>query len=404
MQTWKTQQRAFVAALATLTLALAGCSKDDGGQAKASGKGEGDKKAGGAAAAEASSGPADEIPDGMLGAFAALPTDMAGDAKLTDERVALGHMLYFDERLSANGNQSCNSCHQLGNFGVDNEPTSPGSAGKRGDRNSPSTFNAAGHIAQFWDGRAANVEEQAKGPILNPIEMGMKDAAAVEALLASIPGYVEAFKKAFPEDESPVTFDHFAAAVGAFERKLVTPSRWDQYLAGDKDALTVEEKKGFQHFVSTGCTACHNGAYVGASLYQKLGLIKPWPHQEDQGRFKVTKKDSDKMMFKVPSLRNVAKTGPYFHDGKTASLDEAVKLMARHQLGKELDDKTTAGIVAWLGALTGDPKKTLGKLVDKPELPALPEGSPSAPDAPGAAPAKGDEKTTGEAPATTQPS
>jgi len=296
-----------------------------------------------------------EVDPVRLLAFQPLPANMdSPDNPSTPDKVALGRQLYFDKRLSKGQDISCNSCHRLDGFGVDNEKTSPGHQGQRGGRNSPTVFNAALHIAQFWDGRAATVEEQAKGPVLNPVEMAMPDAKTIEKMLASIPEYVEAFKKAFPDDKKPVTFDHAAQAIGAFERKLVTPGRWDKFLAGDKSALTDAEKTGFNTFMEVGCMACHMGAGVGGGLYQKLGLVVPWPDQKDLGRFEVTKNEADKMFFKVPSLRNITKTAPYFHDGSVATLPEAVRLMAKHQLGKDLSDKDTASIVAWLGALTGE--------------------------------------------------
>lgn len=306
------------------------------------------------------------------GAFAALPEHYKRDDQ-TKEQEDLGRMLYYDARLSKNHDISCNSCHQLDNFGVDAEPTSPGHKKQRGDRNSPTVYNAAGHLAQFWDGRAKDVEEQAKGPVLNPVEMAMAGEEQVVSVLKSIPGYEEPFKKAFPDAEDPINYDNMAKAIGAFERNLVTPSRWDKFLAGDDKALTEDELKGFNLFASTGCTSCHNGALVGGTSYQKLGAIKPWPNTEDQGRFAVTKKEEDKMSFKVPSLRNITKTGPYFHDGKTESLEEAVKMMATHQLGAELKEDEVKLIVAWLDTLTGEvPKDYIAK-------PELPESGPKTP-------------------------
>lgn len=290
-----------------------------------------------------------------LALFAALPADMgSGQNPSTPEKIALGRMLYFDARLSKSGQISCNSCHGLDTFGVDGQPTSPGHDGQRGGRNSPTVYNAAAHVAQFWDGRAADVEAQAKGPILNPIEMAMPDEATVVATLKGIPAYVDAFKAAFPGEADPVTYDNLARAIGAFERGLVTPSRWDKLLAGDDTALTDEEKQGFVDFVDAGCASCHNGALVGGAMYMKLGLVNPWPNLADDGRFAVTQAETDKGVFKVPSLRNIAKTGPYFHDGSVATLEDAVKKMGHHQVGKELSDAQVASIVTWLGTLTGE--------------------------------------------------
>jgi cytochrome c peroxidase len=317
-----------------------------------------------------------EIDPIKLAAFQPLPADFASaDNPSTDDKVKLGHMLYFENRLSKSQQISCNSCHGLATFGVDNKKTSEGHKGQLGGRNSPSVYNAAGHFAQFWDGRAATVEEQAKGPVLNPGEMAMPDAKKVEAVLASMPEYVEAFKKAFPDDKKPLSFDNMAKAIGAFERKLVTPGRWDKFLAGDKAALTDAEKAGFNKFMDSGCMACHMGPNLGGMMYQKLGLVIPWPDQKDQGRFEVTKKDEDKMMFKVPSLRNIAKTAPYYHDGSVATLPEAVKTMAKHQLGRDLSDDDVKSIATFLEALTGEIPAQYAKA---PALPASTAKTPKA--------------------------
>ncbi|MFH0954431.1 MAG: cytochrome c peroxidase, partial [Verrucomicrobiota bacterium] len=221
------------------------------------------------------------------------------------------------------------------------------------DRNSPSVYNAAGHFVQFWDGRAADVEEQAKGPVLNPVEMAMASEKIVVATLESMPEYVDAFKKAFPNDPRPVTYDNMAKAIGAFERRLMTPSRWDAFLKGDQTALTPEERMGFNLFTEAGCQTCHAGAFMGGSSYQRLGAVKPYPRAEDPGRFKVTQQESDRFVFKVPSLRNVEKTGPYFHDGRVASLETAVREMAEYQLGRNLSEQEVGRIVAFLRVLTG---------------------------------------------------
>lgn len=285
-------------------------------------------------------------------AFAPLP-EVAASAEnpITPQKVALGRRLYLDTRLSKDETISCNSCHNLKTFGVDNEPTSPGHKGQRGGRNSPSSFNAALHATQFWDGRAATVEKQALGPILNPGEMAMPSEAAVIERLKKDKTYPAEFAAAFPAEKDPLSYANVGNAIGAFERTLITPSRLDDFLKGDDKALTPEEKKGAQLFVQTGCTACHNGAGVGGMMFQKLGLVKPYP-TTDMGRFEVTKNDADKMMFKVPSLRNVAKTGPYFHDGSVKTLAEAVSKMAEYQLGRQLTAEQVNEIVIFLNALT----------------------------------------------------
>jgi cytochrome c peroxidase len=289
------------------------------------------------------------------------------DNPVTEEKVQLGRKLFHDTRLSLTRKNSCNSCHNLETYGVDNQQFSTGDAGGKGGRNSPSVFNAAVHISQFWDGRAKDVEEQAKGPVLNPVEMAMPDAEYVIKVLKSIPGYVDEFAKAFPADKDPISYDNFGKAVGAFERKLMTPSRIDTYLKGDESALTADELGGLNEFLGAGCATCHNGPAIGGQLYQKLGLVKPWPELKDTGRHEVTKKESDKYLFKVPSLRNTAKTGPYLHDGSIKDLKKLTAMMAEHQLGRTLDEKQVESIVTFLKTLTGELPKDL---IAKPELPA----------------------------------
>jgi cytochrome c peroxidase len=308
-----------------------------------------------------------EVDQVKLAMFKPLPASTASASNpANDAKIELGRMLYYDARLSKGQDVSCNTCHQLDKYGVDGEPVSDGFAHQKGTRNSPTVYNAAGHIAQFWDGRAPTVEEQAKGPMLNPVEMAMPDAQHVGEVLKSIPGYVPLFRNAFPEDKDPVTLNNAALAIGAFERNLVTPSRWDKFLEGDKSALTDAEKAGFLKFSEAGCGACHMGTLVGGTMFQKAGLVEPWPDQADSGRYAVTKNEADRMVFKVPSLRNVAETAPYFHDGKTANLGAAVRTMAECQLGTKLTDQDVASIVTWLKSLTGEVPKDY---IAKPELP-----------------------------------
>jgi cytochrome c peroxidase len=302
----------------------------------------------------ASAAPEAALDPATLTMFAQLPEEMPSDENaITDEKVNLGRMLYYETRVSRNHDISCNSCHKLDAFGVDGQDFSIGHKKQKGGRNSPTVYNAAGHLAQFWDGRAPNVEKQAEGPILNPVEMAMPDDTSVLAVLASMPEYVEAFKEAFPDEKQSLTYTNFGKAIGAFERKLVTPSRWDQFLGGDKSALSAAEQKGVQTFMAAGCTACHAGAYLGGTMFQKVGTVKPWPNQKDLGRFDATKQDADKLSFKVPSLRNVAKTAPYFHDASAKTLPKAVSMMAEHQLGKTLKPDEVSSIVSFLEALTG---------------------------------------------------
>lgn len=285
--------------------------------------------------------------------FAPLPAEAPRpDDPISDAQIELGRRLYYENRISKSQEFSCNSCHLLDRFGADGQATSGGHKGQRGGRNSPTTLNAAFHVAQFWDGRAATVEEQAKGPVLNPIEMAMPSPEKVLEVLNSIPEYGPLFAKAFPGDPSPVSYDNFGRAVGAFERRLVTPGRFDAFLGGKLDALTDAEVAGLETFVQTGCPTCHAGATVGGLMFQKIGLVHPY-ETKDLGRYEATKKDADKYFFKVPSLRNVAETGPYFHDGSVATLDEAIRLMAWHQLGKKLDPAQITSIATFLKSLTG---------------------------------------------------
>jgi cytochrome c peroxidase len=225
------------------------------------------------AASATLAGPLEEQARGL---FKPLPKRFESKGNpVTAEKVELGKLLFFDVRLSKNHDVSCNSCHDLARYGVDGQPFSTGHKKQLGGRNSPSVYNAGDHLAQFWDGRAASLEDQAKGPVLNPVEMAMPNGDAVVATVASVPGYAPLFAKAFPGLAQPITFDNVAKAIGAFERTLVTPSRFDRYLSGDDAALSAPEKAGLQTFISAGCTACHNGEGVGGSMFQRLGLVEP---------------------------------------------------------------------------------------------------------------------------------
>lgn len=279
---------------------------------------------------------------------------------ITDKKVALGKMLFFDKQLSKDNTISCNSCHNLAAYGVDNLQFSPGNDdGSLGGRNSPSVYNAAFHLAQFWDGRAVDVEEQAGMPILNPVEMAIPSEEFLVARLLKDAAYQKLFAEAFSDDAEPLTYSNIENAIGAFERTLITPSRFDDYIAGNSAVLTNQEKKGLETFISVGCITCHAGNLLGGTMYQKFGLVgNYWEHTGseniDEGRFEVTQKESDKYVFKVASLRNIEKTGPYFHDGSVADLNEAVRIMGKLQLNKELDYKETAAITAFLKTLTGE--------------------------------------------------
>lgn len=313
------------------------------------------------------------VPPKHAAFFKVLP-DLAESPKhpSTKEKVDLGRMLYYEKRLSKNHDISCNSCHALDDYGTDRLPTSTGHKGQKGGRNAPTVYNAALHIAQFWDGREPDVEAQAGGPVLNPIEMAMPSKEAVVAVLKSMDGYVTLFKGAFPDDSDPVTYTNMQEAIGAFERYLLVWSDFDSYLGGEVDALSDAQKAGLDLFVSTGCTTCHNGVGVGGGMYMKLGLVNPY-ETTDIGRAEVTKSDADKYVFKVPSLRNVGETAPYFHDGSVETLEESIKLMAHHQLGKALTDEEVGGIKTFLLALTGP------VALDFIAMPELPESGPNTP-------------------------
>lgn len=291
------------------------------------------------------------ISQAELSSFSALPENYFKEgAAPSQELISLGESLFNEKLLSADADVSCASCHTLGTGGVDGKQFSDGHRGAKTGRNSPTVFNAAGHTAQFWDGRAPDVESQALGPILAAGEMGMPDEATVVRVLKAKPEYVAKFASAFPGEKDPLTFKNVGVAIGAYERTLVTPSRWDKFLAGDQTALTEAEKQGFKDFVSTGCSSCHGGQLLGGHMFMKAGVVNPWPNQTDQGKFGVTGQEGDRMVFKVPSLRNSALTAPYFHDGSTKTLPEAVKMMAHHQLGRELTDQQAESISTWLGS------------------------------------------------------
>ncbi len=287
--------------------------------------------------------------------FEPLPASMPGAENDTPERIALGKALFFDKRLSNNDAQACASCHRLedGAAGVDNLPTSPGAEGQVGTRNSPTVLNAGWQKSQFWDGRAEDLADQAGQPILNPIEMGMPNEQAVIDKLATLPEYPANFKKAFPDAEPALSYANLREAIAAFERTLRSESRFDDFLRGDGGALTEQEQRGLKTFMSVNCVRCHDGPLVGGTLHEKLGKEAPFHNTTDKGRYEVTKSDEDWMVFKVSQLRNVALTGPWFHDGSGTELDEVVRIMGRIQLATELKDEEVADIVAFLHALTG---------------------------------------------------
>jgi len=297
------------------------------------------------------------------------------DNALSDEKVELGKMLYFEPRLSASWLISCNTCHNVGLGGVDLLETSIGHGWQKGPRNAPTVLNAVFNIAQFWDGRAEDLKAQAKGPVQAGVEMN-NTPQRVEQTLQSIPEYVERFKAAFPGEKKPVSFDNMAKAIEAFEATLLTPaSRFDRYLEGDAKALSTEEKKGLKLFVQKGCAGCHKGVNLGGDGYYPFGVIeKPGAEllpPEDKGRFAVTRSATDEYVFRSPPLRNIAITPPYFHTGKVWSLRQAVGVMGTSQLGTALTEPETEAIAAFLETLTGKQPQV--------QYPILPASTPDTP-------------------------
>ena len=292
--------------------------------------------------------------------LAALPYGVGKvtDNPLTREKIDLGAMLFFDPRISASGLISCNTCHNLGTGGDDNLPTSVGHGWQKGPRNAPTVLNAVYNKAQFWDGRAADLKEQAKGPVQAGVEMANKPDAVV-VTLQSMPQYVERFSRAFPGEADPVTFDNMARAIEAFEATLVTPAApFDAWFEGNDQAMTEEQKQGLELFINKGCTACHSGVNFGGQAYFPFGLIKK-PGADilprgDKGRFAVTKTASDEYVFRAAPLRNIALTAPYFHSGQVWDLEQAVAVMSNAQLGTEMEEHQATLITQFLTALTGE--------------------------------------------------
>jgi cytochrome c peroxidase len=285
--------------------------------------------------------------------FRALYAPIAPPKAVDLGKVELGKKLYFDPRLSKSGFISCNSCHNLSRGGSDNIPTSIGDKWQQGPINSPTVLNSSLNLAQFWDGRAADLKEQAGGPIANPGEMAFSHTLAID-MLASIPAYVREFKMVFGKDK--VDIDQVTDAIAEFEKTLVTPnSRFDQWLLGKSEALTKDELAGYKLFNESGCVACHNGPNLGGNSFQKMGVVEAYKGNDKvTGRAAVTGKDADRFNFKVPTLRNVEMTYPYFHDGAANTLTEAVDTMGRLQLGKKFTKAENQQIVAFLKTLTGD--------------------------------------------------
>ena len=277
---------------------------------------------------------------------------------ITPEKVKLGAMLFWEPRISVDGTVSCVKCHPLGLYAADGLKKAIGNNCKENPRNSPTIFNAASQISAHWIGNRTSVEDQAKQALIGPPSFGMPDYGSVEKILKGMKGYVAMFKAAFPDDRDPVTVDNFARAVGAFERTLVTPAAFDDFLQGKTDALTSRQKRGLQTFLDNGCMTCHFGPFLGGQMYQKFGLIEPYEKytlsvKVDEGRFAITKDPADKFVFKVPVLRNVAATPPYFHDGSVDRLVDAVTIMAKVQFGRDLAKDQAGDIAEFLSSLTG---------------------------------------------------
>ena len=293
---------------------------------------------------------------------------------ITAAKVELGKKLFFDPRLSRSQAISCNSCHNLGTGGVDAGPTSLGHAWARGGRRAPTVLNAVFNASQFWDGRSPDLHAQAKGPVQADVEMN-NTPAVVEQLIKTT-GYAAEFQKAFPGDSNPGTFDNFAKAIEAFEATLITPnSKFDKFLLGDASALNDKETKGLRLFIDKGCAACHSGVNLGGNSFHTFGAVAK-PSAEilpvaDKGRHKVTGAAGDEYAFRVAPLRNVALRSPYFHSASVWTLEEAVDVMAKSQLGATLTPEENGAIVAFLGALTGDQPK-----VDYPVLPPRTKDAP----------------------------
>lgn len=325
----------------------------------------------------------DPAPAQPLGGLAALP-----DPHFDRPEAMLGRRLFFDARLSGDGTVACATCHQLDHGGAEARVTSLGIHQQVGPINAPSVLNSSLNFVQFWDGRAADLETQCAGPLTNPLEMG----ATWEQVIPSVQGdptYVAVFATVYGGDgTAAITQEHITGAISEYERMLITPSRFDRFVRGEASAMSDDERRGYAIFTSIGCTSCHTGPGVGGSMYQRLGLVRDYFAEcerpltdADQGRYNVTHDEADRHRFKVPSLRNVALTAPYLHDGSRATLDDVVNVMGRYQLGRELSGEQTRLLVAFLGTLTGDIPADAQPTSDTPtpSAPPTPVSTPTGP-------------------------
>jgi cytochrome c peroxidase len=303
--------------------------------------------------------PEKDLLDQAKKVFSTLPKEMISEKNpITPEKVALGRMLFYETRISVDGTVSCARCHPMGLYAADDLRKSIGNNCKVNPRNAPTLLNAAGQISAHWIGNRMDVEDQAKQAVIGPPSFGMPSYDAVDKKLREIKGYTTLFEKAFPGEKEPVNADNYAMAVSAFERTLVTPSKFDDFLKGKKTALSAPQKNGLKTFMETGCAGCHSGAYVGGQMYRKFGVAEPyWQYtrspEVDEGRYAVTRNEEDKYVFKVPVLRNVEMTSPYFHDGSVDSLNDTVRIMAKVQLAKTLTDQEIDDMILFLKSLTG---------------------------------------------------
>jgi cytochrome c peroxidase len=270
--------------------------------------------------------------------------------------VDLGRALFWDTRISSDGKTSCGSCHAARDWGADSRRFSPDARGKLTSRHSPTVFNSMAQAALRWLGDRKTGADQAESSMTGSMGFESKDAAL--AKLKELQ-YVAPFRKAYADEPEPISARNYARALAAYQATLVTPGAFDRYLGGDDNALSARQKNGLRTFIATGCAGCHSGALLGGTSLQRFGIVKNYwletgSDKIDEGRFAVTKKEEDRYVFRVPTLRNIAKTAPYFHDGSVDRLDKAVRVMASVQLGRTLDDAAAGDIVAFLESLTGE--------------------------------------------------